>query len=107
MQIPAAVRFVSIEPMLEAINLHLFGALPGAWTGGAYTMVYDRLHQFIVGCESGPKARPFDEAWACEIRDQCVETGTPYYYKQRPKRKGRGVVHMPKLDGRQWTQFPE
>lgn len=64
---PAAVRFVSIEPMLGPIDLaqHLAG-----------------LDWVIVGGESGPKARPIHPAWPREVRDQCEEAGVAFHFKQ-------------------------
>ena len=58
----------------------------------------------IVGGESGPGARPMDPAWVREVRDQCIEAGVAFFFKQwggfRPKSGGRD------LDGREWSQFP-
>ena len=86
--VPAAVRFLSIEPLLGAIpNLPLHG-----------------IHWVIVGGESGPYHRPMNAAWAREIRDQCLETGVPFFFKQWggriPKSGGR------LLDGRLWNEMP-
>lgn len=64
--VPAAVRFLSIEPLLEDLGtLDLTGI---AWA--------------IVGGESGQKARGFDLAWARSIRDQCRAAGTAFFFKQ-------------------------
>ena len=58
----------------------------------------------IVGGESGPGARPMNTEWVREIRDQCLENGVAFFFKQwggpRPKSGGR------ELDGRKWSQFP-
>jgi len=59
----------------------------------------------IVGCESGPGARPMDENWVRSIRDQCVDTDVPFFYKQRLENGHK--VSLPLLDGQQWAQFPE
>ncbi len=65
-QTPAAIRFLSIEPLLEDIGeLDLFG-----------------IHQVIVGGESGPNARPFRLAWARSIQNQCQRVGVSYFFKQ-------------------------
>lgn len=83
LNIPAAVRFVSFEPLLGPIEFQ-FGWLesgPGAslqrdqkgWTGP--------IDWVIVGGESGPNARPMHPAWPLSIRDQCQEAGTPYFFK--------------------------
>lgn len=64
--IPVAVRFLSVEPLLEDLgDIDLTG-----------------IHWVIVGGESGRGARPFDLAWARRIRDQCREQGVPYFFKQ-------------------------
>ena len=85
---PAAVRFVSAEPLLGPIN---FGRwLPrdgGAIYDGAggqmdYIEPTDGLDWIIVGGESGPSARPMLVAWARSIRDQCKSAGVPFFFKQ-------------------------
>jgi protein gp37 len=88
---PAAVRFVSLEPLLGPIDLrnikmgyatHL-DALQGVWaapeTGPNLT---GNLGWVIVGGESGPGARPMNPDWARSIRDQCAAAGVPYFFKQ-------------------------
>jgi protein gp37 len=69
LQIPAAVHFVSIEPMLSEINIskHL-GRSQISWV--------------ICGGESGPKARPMHPDWVRSVRDQCVNAGVPFFFKQ-------------------------
>ena len=86
---PAALRFLSLEPLLEDLGeLDLTGI---GWV--------------IVGAESGPGARPMDENWVRSIRDQCVDTDVPFFYKQRLENGHK--VSLPLLDGQQWAQFPE
>lgn len=88
---PAAVRFLSVEPLLEDIGeIDLTG-----------------IHQVIVGAESGHGARGMDEQWVRRLRDQAVEQGVAFFYKQAtdPTRRGK-VVSLPVLDGRQWAQMP-
>jgi protein gp37 len=63
---PAAVRFLSVEPML--------GAIP--------TLDLTGIHWVIVGGESGPGARPMHPDWARSIRDQCGAAGVPFFFKQ-------------------------
>jgi protein gp37 len=86
---PAAVRFLSLEPLLGPLpNLNL-----------------DAIDWVIVGGESGPGARPMTEAWARDLRDQCSRTGVPFFFKQwggvNKKKAGR------LLEGRIWDQMPE
>jgi protein gp37 len=85
---PAFVRFLSIEPLLEAL-----GPLNLANIGWV-----------IVGGESGLGARPLDPAWVRSIREQCEQAGVPFFFKQwggRDKKKsGR------QLDGRTYDELP-
>jgi len=86
--VPAAVRFLSVEPLLGPIeNVNL-----------------DGIHWVIVGGESGPKARPMDPAWACSIRDQCIAAKVPFFFKQwgGKNKKAAGRV----LDGCLWDEMP-
>ena len=85
----APVLFVSCEPLLEEIDL-------SPWI--------DRLGWVIVGSESGQRARPMDEDWVRLLRNQCVEAGVPFFYKQR--RFNGMTISTPDLDGRQWTEMP-
>ncbi len=86
---PAAVRFLSIEPLLEALpKLDLTG-----------------IHWVIVGGESGPGARFLDARWVRDIRDRCCRASVPFFFKQW------GGVHKARhgrlLDGRTWDEFPD
>lgn len=82
---PAAVRFLSCEPLLGPINLE---TLTGRFTDdeAANTRIFERLIDgigwVIVGGESGPGARDFDIAWARIIQEQCKTAGVPYFLKQ-------------------------
>ncbi|MFM9584235.1 DUF5131 family protein [Streptomyces caniscabiei] len=86
--VPAAVRFLSCEPLL--------GPLPG--------LNLDGIHWVIAGGESGPRHRPLDETWVTGIRDTCQDAGVAFFFKQwggrTPKAGGR------LLDGRTWDQMP-
>jgi len=87
-QARAAVRFLSIEPLLGKIGeLNLRG-----------------IHWVIVGGESGPKFRPVEISWIREIRDQCLAANVAFFFKQwggiRPKSNGN------MLDGRAWMEYP-
>lgn len=86
---PAAVRFVSAEPLLGPIDFRQLGSY--ARQTDALTGVYhsqdgssDRPHLdwIIVGGESGSNARPMNPEWARFIRDQCVSAGVPFFFKQ-------------------------
>lgn len=86
--IPAAIRFLSLEPLLEdlgAINL-------------------DGIHWVIAGGESGPGARPMNPDWVRSIRDQCAGAGVPFFVKQLGRKpvgirlkhqKGNGIEEWP------------
>ena len=89
LQTPAAVRFLSVEPMLGPVAL-------SAWLGS--------IDWVICGGESGPGARPMDQGWARILRDQCVHAGVPFFFKQwgGVKKKRTGRV----LDGRTWDEMP-
>ncbi len=75
LQIPAAVRFVSVEPMLEEITLPYY---LNDYTTGACSI----LDWVIVGSESGPGARPMNPDWASSLVKQCEEAETPCFVKQ-------------------------
>lgn len=87
-QVPAAVRFLSCEPLL------------GPLTG----LDLDGVGWVIAGGESGPGHRPMDPAWVTEIRDACIEANVPFFFKQwggpTPKSNGRA------LEGRVWDEMP-
>jgi protein gp37 len=94
--IPAKIRFLSCEPLLEDLGeLDLSG-----------------IHWAIVGGESGPKARAMQPEWARAIRRQCEAQGVTFFFKQwggwgadgkRRSKKANGR----ELDGRQWNGMPE
>lgn len=89
--IEAPVRFMSVEPQLGPVSIAGFATLPD-W--------------IICGCESGPRARPFDLGWARLLRDHCVATGVAFFLKQIPGARRGSTVSCPELDGRTWTQMP-
>ena len=88
-QVPAAVRFLSCEPLL--------GSLEGIDLAG--------IGWVIAGGESGPNYRPMQLAWATSIRDACIDAKVPFFFKQwggrTPKARGRD------LEGRVWSEYPE
>jgi protein gp37 len=84
----AAVRFLSVEPLLEDVGkLNLKG-----------------INWMIVGGESGPGARPMNKEWVVSLKEQCSNAGVPFFFKQwggvRKKLAGR------KLNGRTYDEFP-
>ncbi len=93
-QCPAAVRFLSVEPMIGPVDLtndamHESDCnwLTGEWydwADGTPAPRPDRagIDWVVVGGESGPGSRPFDLAWARALRDQCRDAGVAYYFKQ-------------------------
>lgn len=86
--IEAKIRFLSCEPLL--------GPIP--------KLPLDGIHWVIVGGESGPGARPMEQAWVEQIRDTCVAKGVPFFFKQwggvQKSKTGR------KLRGREWNEMP-
>lgn len=85
LQIPATLRFLSVEPQLGTVNLKRWlrferygdgrGMGGGLSTGAAIDWV-------IQGGESGAESRPFSLAWARDLRDQCAAAGVAYFFKQ-------------------------
>jgi protein gp37 len=87
-QTGAKIKFLSLEPLLGPLpNLNL-----------------SEINWVIVGGESGPKARPIKPEWVTNIRDQCLSSRTPFFFKQwggkNKKKNGR------LLQGRTWDQLP-
>lgn len=87
--VPAAVRFLSCEPLLGPLE----------------TLELDGIDWVITGGESGPRARPVDPAWVRGVRDRCQDAGVAFFHKQwggrTPKAGGR------ELDGRLWDEMPQ
>ena len=88
-QVPAAVRFVSAEPLL--------GPLEG--------LDLDGIHWLIAGGESGSRHRPVQVDWVRQLRDRCLAEKVPFFFKQwggvRSKSGGRT------LDGQLWSEMPD
>jgi protein gp37 len=87
-EVPAAVRFISAEPLLGPLErLDLEG-----------------IDWLIAGGESGPKHRPVRQEWVLDLRDRCGEANVPFFFKQwggvRSKTGGRV------LEGRTWDEMP-
>lgn len=82
LETPAAIRFISAEPLLGPIILHPLGDGTNALTSS----VGPNLDWVIVGGESGPGARPGNITWLRSIRDQCAEVEVPVFIKQLGRR---------------------
>jgi protein gp37 len=88
-RVPAAIRFVSLEPLIGSVAAGNFKDIQWA----------------IVGGESGPHAREMRSEWVEEIQDMCRQSKTAFFFKQwggvRPKSGGR------MLNGQEWNQYPD
>ena len=84
LQIPAAVRFVSVEPMLGRVCLDIHpGPEIGKPTGKGWRPASPGTIDWVIcGGESGPGARPMHPDWARSLRDQCQTAGVPFFFKQ-------------------------
>lgn len=94
-KIEAKIRFLSVEPLIEA-------------TG---KLNLENIHWVIVGGESGPKARPMEPEWAIDVQRQCDEQNVAFFFKQwgtwgvdgvRRSKKANGRILM----GREWNEEP-
>lgn len=127
---PAAVRFLSCEPLIAAVDLTRIGEFRGESLSALEEIVghVERpcISWVIVGCESGPWARRCEVEWLRSLRDQCATARTPFFLKQAErvpavggplvslgkgsKGKGRGtrdmIIELPYLDGVQHSAFP-
>ena len=86
--VPASVRFLSIEPLLDRIEY----------------LDLRNIDWIIVGGESGPKARPIKKEWVIVIRDICCKQNVPFFFNQwggSNKKKTGGL-----LDNREWNEMP-
>lgn len=125
---PAAVRFLSLEPLLGPVDLSAW-VMPHSAECKASDEppwcvcsppVFERIGWVIVGGESGPGARAMNPNWVRSLREQCVAAGIPFHFKQwgewapaevdtefnsvtRVGKRSAGRV----LDGRTWDQYPQ
>ncbi|HSD38707.1 MAG TPA: phage Gp37/Gp68 family protein [Rhodocyclaceae bacterium] len=95
-KVPASIRFLSVEPLLEDV-----GALD-----------LTDIHWVIVGGESGPKARPMQKAWALAVQQQCETQNVAFFFKQwggwgADGKKRAKAANGRVLDGRTWDEMPE
>ena len=89
-EVPAAIRFVSAEPLLDALH----------------NLPLDGIDWLIAGGESQPGARPAKLSWFRDLRDQCLRADVAFFLKQlggHPKKRGGSSAI---LDGRRWAQLP-
>ncbi len=98
LQIPAAVRFVSVEPMLGPINLKILKQEPINYGGDVIDslegIIYGcpphissehrgrKLNWVICGAETGPGKRHMELQWAIDLHEQCEKAGVPYFFKK-------------------------
>lgn len=87
-KVPAKIRFLSLEPLLEP--------LPDFDLSG--------IHWVIVGGESGAKHRPIHPDWVRAIRDRCVRDRVAFFFKQWGGARAKAGGRL--LDGQEWSQFP-
>lgn len=118
---PAAVRFLSLEPLLREIALRQAGCFMWhkspckaharfnlecvqcrkEWEAPKVKSLIDWV---IIGAESGPRRRPRETDWIRGLRDECVAASVPLFVKQSHE-NGR-LVKMPEIDGKVWNQWP-
>lgn len=114
---PAAVRFLSCEPLLGPIRLPFMTEVDGCTCYGGNTVygheprcgiepgpAWGNVHWVITGGESGPDFRPADPDWFRSIRDQCQGAGVAYLHKQNGGRTSKAGGR--ELDGRTWDEYP-
>ena len=83
LQIPAAVRFLSCEPLLEEIDLRQGGAIQKLISDSyEWELVNEDIQWIVVGGESGPNSRPCHMEWIESIVQQCLQSKTPVFVKQ-------------------------
>jgi len=105
LQTPAALRFVSCEPLLGPIDL--WGARFPSPTGGlqgAITNWSGGLDWIIVGGETGPGARVCDEDWVRDIWEQCFKAKTPFFFKAKGKNWHGNTSGVNWNEMREWPQ---
>lgn len=107
LDIPAAIRFVSVEPMLGEIDLtNVLGNQDAEQDTSAFAIWHGKIPGIdwvICGAESGQNRRPMKYEWAMELMLDCADTNTPFFYKQGLDDDGNWCK-MPKLQGIVWNQ---
>lgn len=95
-RVPATIRFLSVEPLLEDVG----------------QLDLTDIHWVIVGGESGPKARPMRKAWALAVQQQCETQNVAFFFKQwggwgaDGKKRAKGANGRV-LEGRTWSEMPQ
>ena len=125
LKIPAAVRFLSMEPLLGPVDFRemdlAYGHFPqtdrqkAAGLSPCEKRVMNPLHLLnwvIVGGESGHHARPMHPEWVRDIREQCLPAGVPFFFKQWGEHNSDGTRVGKKaagrlLDGTEWNEAPQ
>ncbi len=101
LKIPAAVRWISIEPMLGPIDLK-YPVFNGAYS-------FDSLggiNWVILGGETGPGARLIKGEWVSSVRDQCIVAGVPFFFKNWGTYHKLGKPTLRMIGGREWNELP-
>ena len=101
LKIPAKWRGVSVEPMLSGINI-------GPWlldedgldVDGGWPQNHDGLDLVICGAETGPGKRPFKDDWALDLRDECRDADTPFFFKK----DGAGKPTLCGVEYHEWVK---
>ena len=95
-KVPASIRFLSVEPLLEDVG----------------QLDLTDIHWVIVGGESGPNARPMEKAWALAVQQQCEDQNVAFFFKQWggwgvDGKKRAKAANGRELNGRTWDEMPE
>lgn len=103
LKVPARVRFLSCEPLLGVLDVAKW-LRPDPCVDHYDPVLSECVQWVISGGESGPGARSMDPDWARDLRDQCAEAGTAYFFKQWGGRDKKAAGR--ELDGRTWDEVP-
>jgi protein gp37 len=122
LQIPAAVRLVSVEPMLGEVDLDQYLGKKRLWNTdqiayAEFACQYPNceipaLDWVIVGGETGPGARPMQSDWARSLREQCKAAKVPFFFKKHGDWWCKEFSKRPQwrenrqLDGHEWNEYP-
>jgi len=132
LQTPAAVRWISAEPLLGQVNCGMYLSrtnMPGLRLMPGFRDPLPGIDWVVAGGESGPKARPSHPGWFRSLRDQCLAAGVPFFFKQwgewvsvsevegkgdhhhfddgaTVRRVGKQIAGR-QLDGREWNEYPQ